>query len=107
LIFWSKGPHTKAEHIAKNKERDIKVRAHKLHMQASEAQAQTASQSQGSAPNVDPNAGIDQDAASQVGREVQKAKEFVHSRGKQLKSMRSRVRSGRKKTASRGRSLGF
>ena len=107
MAFWSKGPHTKAEHIAANKERDKKVRAHNLHMQNSEAQSEIASQSQGFAENVNAAEGIDQDASSQVGRETQKAKEFVHAKGKQLRSMRSRVRSGRRKASARGRSLGF
>ncbi len=106
-MFWSKNPHTKAEQIAKNKERDIRVRAHQLHMKMSEQQEAIAEQSMGHAENPNASEGLDEDAGSQVGREVQKAKEFVHGRSKQLKSMRSRIRSGRRKASSRGRSLGF
>ena len=107
MVFWSKGPHTKAERVAKNKERDIKVRAHQLHMRMSEQQAQENSKSTGYAEPTNPEAGLDADAGSQIGRQAQMAKEIISQKSKQLKGMRSGIRLSRRKARSRGRSLGF
>jgi hypothetical protein len=107
IKWWAKSSESKAEHIAANKERDKRVRAHQLHMQNADKMATEAEQSMGVAENVNANEGLNSDALSQLGNEKQKAKEFVHGRAKQLKSMRSRVRSGRRKASARGRALGF
>ena len=107
MAFWSKKPHTKAEHIAANRERDIRVRAHQLHMRNAEMQDNIAEQSTAGVESPNAQEGLDQDAASQLGREVQRSREFVHARSRQLKSMRSRIRKGRKKASARGRALGF
>jgi len=107
LIFWSKSPHTKAEHIAANKERDIKVRAHQLHMRMGAEQEEKNSKSTGHAESVDPEAGLDQDAGSQIGRQKQIAKQILGDKSRQLRGMRARVRFGRRRARRRGRSLGF
>lgn len=106
-MFWSKGPHTKAEHIAANKERDRRVRAHNLHMQMNEAQAEENSKSTGHMEMSNPEAGIDADVKSQLGRQAQMAKQILSEKGKQLQGMRARVRHGRIRTRRRGRALGF
>ena len=107
IKWWSKSSESKAEHIAANKERDKRVRAHQLHMSNMEKMSAEAEQSMASVESPNAKEGIDQDSLSQVGHEAQKAREFIHGRSKQLKSMRARVRSGRRKASARGRALGF
>lgn len=108
MIFWFKGHghggHDKAEQVAKNKERDIKVRAHQLHMQNSVAQDKVAEGGMGTEASPEAAEGIDEDFRSKIGAERKAMKEKGQQ---QLSSMRARVRLGRRKAKSRGRSLGF
>jgi hypothetical protein len=106
-MFWSKSPHTHKEHLAENKKRDIKVRAHHLHMEMAAAQTEEANKSTAHAETPDASAGLDEDFRSKIGREKQQVKEIAHGTARQLRGMRSRVRRGRRKNSSRGRSLGF
>jgi len=107
MVFWSKSPENKKEQIAANKERDIKVRAHQLHMQNSAAQAEAGKGDQGYSENAEPEAGLNEDFVSKVGAERKVVKQQMHEKSRQLSSMRARVRLGRRKAKSRGKSLGF
>lgn len=107
MIFWSKGPHTKEEHIKANKDRDIRVRAHQLHMQSSAEQDEQASKSTGHMEAQNASEGLDADMGSQLGRQKQVASQMVQGKVKQLGKMRGRVRLGRRRARARGRSLGF
>lgn len=107
MIFWSKGPHTKEEHIKANKERDRRIRAHLLHMSNAEGQNEKASKSSAPIESQNPEEGLDEDVGGQLGRQKQLAKEMVGSSSKQLIKMRARIRHGRKRARARGRALGF
>ncbi len=103
-MFWSKHPK---DHITSNKERDIKVRAHQLHMKNAEAQAEVTEKSAAEIVAPDAKEGLDPGIANKVGRGKQVAREMVHQHAKELGKMQTRVRASRSKARARGRSLGF
>ena len=106
MIFFSKGPESKAEQVAANKERDRRVRAHLLHMESSKEAAE-GNKSTGKVEISNPEEGIDEDIKGQVGRQAQLAKEIIAGRAKQLGRMRAQVRLGRRRARVRGKSLGL
>ncbi len=72
-----------------------------------EEQTEQNSKSTGYAEPTNPEAGLDEDAGSQIGKQAQMAKEIIGQRSKQLKGMRSGIRLSRRRARGRGRSLGF
>ena len=107
-MFFFKSPKSKAEHIKSNKERDIKVKAHLLHMKMAENAKDDNSKSTGhTEESPDAGDGIDADLVSKIGAERQKIREQAHARSTQITKMRGRVRLKRRKSRKRGRSLGL
>jgi hypothetical protein len=108
LIFWSKTPdlHTKEGRREANKERDKRVRAHQLHMNAANAATEN-NQSQGYDSSMASDEGLNEDLLSKAGQVAQDVRSMSFERSKTLVKMRSRIRARRQRVRSKGKSKGF
>jgi hypothetical protein len=86
-------PHSRAAQILHNRDRDMRVRAHQLHMEQNEKMSAENTSKQGYSESENPDEGIDQDIAGKVGHMAQQLKEKTGSMRRRILRARIRARS--------------